>query len=158
GQIPTNKSNVDSLLALTQWAWTFDPAVGMINAIKASGYLNAVRNAELRNLIASFEDLSRDTREEDLIVQNIIIKKYVPLVSKYVSMVQRTKYLGDIYVAIDSTRTAPNYKGLFNDREFESLLAYLYTWRADGKMEGENFLKLIVKFINNIEEELENRV
>ena len=64
-----NYQEVDSLLALIQWAWTYDPSMGALNSIKMSGQLNSVRNAELRALITSFEGQINDAKEEWNLIQ-----------------------------------------------------------------------------------------
>ena len=111
-----NYQAVDSLLALIQWAWTYDPSMGALNSIKLSGHLNSVRNAELRVLITDYEDRINDAKEEGKLIQDLIVDKFIPDVNQYISLNQRVKYLGDEYVVGTSTFD-PDYYGLFADKK-----------------------------------------
>lgn len=136
-----NEREIDSLLGMIQWAWTYDPSMGILDAIKLSGHLNSVQNAELRALIATYEDHSQDTREENNLTQDLIINKYMPLVNRYVSLIQRTKFLGEDFVSVSKSNFKPNYKALFKDRELESIIEYIHTWRITELQEGQNLLE-----------------
>jgi hypothetical protein len=98
-----NYQVVDSLLALIQWAWTYDPSMGALNSIKMSGHLNSVQNAELRAMITTYEDRINDAREEGMLIRDMIIDKSVPAVNQYISLNQRVRYIGDEYVIGNST-------------------------------------------------------
>jgi hypothetical protein len=150
----TRTEEVDSLLAQTQWAWTFDPSMGALNSIKMSGYLNAVQNSDLRTLITTYEDLSYDTMEEGKIIQDIIIDRYIPAVNQYVSLNQRLKFLGEDYVVGESKFEA-DYKGLFKDRLLEGIVSYIHTWRIDELGEEENLKKMMENFIATLSIEIE---
>ena len=121
------KSNeLDSLFAEVQWAWTFDPRVGILNSIKTNGKIGAIQNPAIQHFIASFEETVHDADEESLITRSIIVEKYVMLVSKYISLNTRVKYIG---FDVGASKFPANYEGIFNDREIESLLTYIYVWR-----------------------------
>lgn len=135
---------LDSLLAQVQWAWTFNPKVSVLNTIKVNGKLNAIRNPELQKFIASFEELADDSEEESLIVRSLIADKYVLAVSKYLSVSARSKYLG---FNLSESKFQSDYAGVFNDRQIESVLAYIYIWR---ETEGRELNELHQLLLDNI--------
>jgi len=149
-----NYQEVDSLLALLQWAWTYDPSMGALNSIKMSGHLNSVQNAELRAMITKYEDLTNDAREESEIILNLIIDKYTLEVNKYVSLNQRVKYLGDEY-DVGNSAFPLDYEGLFKDRMIEGVISYIHTWRIDELGEEEYLKKMMDEFIAILDDEID---
>jgi hypothetical protein len=147
-----NSQEIDSLLALTQWAWTYDPSMGALNSIKNSGNLISVHNAELRALITDYEDRINDAREESKIIQNLIINKFIPAVNQYVSLHQRAHYLGEEYAFKDSSFN-PDYEGLFEDRNLEGIISYMYIWRIDELKEEQQLRQMMEKFISTLIQE-----
>ena len=147
-----NYQEVDSLLALIQWAWTYDPSMGALNSIKMSGHLNSVQNAELRALITTYEDRINDAKEEGKLIQDLIVDKFIPGVNQYISLTQRVQYLGDEYV-IGSSSFSPDYDGLFKDRILEGIIHYIYIWRIEELKEEEQLKEMMAKFISTLEEE-----
>ena len=150
-------TEVDSLLGVVQWAWTFDPSMGVMDAIKNSGYFNAVQNSKLRKLIASYEELSIDAQEESKILQNLIINRYIPRVNIYLSVIERSKYQDIKYVGVQSSKFKPNYTGLFNDRILESELSYIYTWRVDEALEEEYLYNFMRSFVATLDAEIQGQ-
>jgi len=148
------RTKIDSLLSLIQWAWTYNPATGVLEAIKTSGHMNSVKNAKIRSMIASYEDLSADAQEESKLLQDMIIDQYMPLTSKYISLIERLPFLGKEYVISTQTKFKPNYQALFNDRELESTITYIHTWRIDEMNEERNLKKVMKTFIETLETEL----
>ncbi len=146
------KSNVlDSLLAEVQWTWTFNPRLGILNSIKSNGKIEAIQNLSIEEFITSFEEMANDSEEESLIIRSIIVDKYALLVSKYVSLKLRAKYLG---YPISDSKFKSDYASLFNDREVESLLSYIYIWREDEKQELNKLHAIILKNIAIVENDI----
>ena len=65
--IPETK--FDSLQHNIYNAWTFDPRKGLLNSVIASGQINLISNIELKNQLASFEDMVNDLEEECQAIQ-----------------------------------------------------------------------------------------
>ena len=148
-----NHEELDSILAMIQWAWTYNPQMGTLSAIKNSGEFTSIQNDKLRTMISSYEDMSNDALEESTLIRNLIVEKFVPSVNKYVSLNQRLKYLGEEYV-VGESKFEPDYIGLLNDREIESQISYIYTWRVDELNEGEQFKMTMERFITTIQDEI----
>lgn len=155
GHVYKNTQELDSILSLIQWAFTFNPELGSLNSIKNAGKLNYIQNERLRSLISSFEDMSKDALEESIIIRNLIIDKYVPSVNQYVSLNQRLKFLGDDYV-VGKSKFDPDYNGLLEDRTLESLISYIHTWRIDELDEANNLKKVMREFIDVINKEIKD--
>ena len=149
--VPKNKNEIDSLLTLAQWAWTYDPAMGALNAIKLSGHMNSVTNAELRKQIALYEDLTEDAQEESNLLREIIVNKYIPELSQYVNLIDRLKFLGAEYQILEGTKFSKDYDALFNDRSIENTLTYMHTWRVDERGEYDNLQQIMALFIAALE-------
>ena len=147
-----NYQDVDSLMALIQWAWTYDPSMGALNSIKMSGHLNSVQNAELRAMITTYEDRINDAKEEGKLIQDLIVDKFIPSVNQYVSLYQRVRYLGDEYV-VGPSSFSPDYDGLFKDRNLEGIIHYIFIWRLEELKEEEQLKLMMEKFINTLKEE-----
>jgi hypothetical protein len=143
--------NLDSLLAQVQWAWTFNPKLSVLNSIKVNGKIGAIQNPAIQAFIASFEEMADDSEEESLVVRSIIADKYVLAVSKYISVSSRAKYLG---FHLSESKFQSDYKGVFNDREIESVLAYIYVWRENEGKELAQLHRLLLEDIKIMENEI----
>ena len=151
GVKPSESSQeVDSLLALIQWAWTYDPSMGALNSIKMSGHLNSVQNAELRAMITNYEDWINDAKEEGKLIQDLIVDQFIPGVNQYISLNQRVRYLGEEY-AIGNSSFSPDYEGLFADRVLEGIISYIYIWRIEELKEEELLKQMMEMFISTLE-------
>jgi hypothetical protein len=147
-----NHQEVDSLLALIQWAWTYDPSMGALNSIKMSGHLNSVQNAELRAMISTYEDRINDAKEEGKLIQDLIVDKFIPAVNQYISLNQRVRYLGDEYVIGNSTFD-PDYEGLFKDKSLEGIIHYIFIWRIEELKEEEQLKEMMELFLQTLRKE-----
>lgn len=142
---------LDSLLAEAQWAWTFNPRMGVVKSIISTGQIKNVQNPALRMFITSFEDITNDSQEESLVNNKLITDQYIPLVNQYVGEGNRGKYLG---FPLKESRFKSNYKKLFTKREFESLIAYMYVWRVDQESEETELNNQIEKGLKILEQEV----
>jgi hypothetical protein len=143
--------SIDSLLAEAQWAWTFNPRMGVVKSIISTGQIKHITNTDLRIFITSFEDMINDSQEESEMNNKLIIEQFIPLVNQYVGEGNRGKYLG---FDLTDSKFKSNYKGLFSNREFESLVTYMYVWRADQQTEEIEVCNRIVTGLKILEQEL----
>jgi Family of unknown function (DUF6090) len=143
---------IDSLFAEVQWGWIFNPETSVLNSIKTTNQFNIIRNQKIKDFITTYEELVTDAQEESIIIQDLIINKYVPQVSKFISLKNRLYYTG--YKSLSPSKFKSDYSGLFNDREIESTLAYIYAWRIVELEEERKILKLTREFITVVDSEL----
>ena len=146
---------IDSLFAEVQWGWIFNPETSVLSSIKTTNQFHVIRNQKIKDFITTYEELVTDAQEESLIIQNMIINKYVPQVSKFISLQDRLFYVG--YKGLSRSKFKSDYKGLFNDREIESTLAYIYGWRLVELEEERKILQMTSEFISVVDIELENQ-
>ena len=151
GQFKTDE--LDSLFAEVQWTWTFDPKISVLNSIKMSSQINAIQNLKILSFITTYEESVKDAQEESLIIRSLIVDKYVPLVSRYISEAKRAKYIG--FKEIGGTKFKSDYAGIFDDREAESLLVYIYIWRLSELDEHQDILTMIKDCISLVEDEID---
>ena len=148
-------SELDSLLGICQWAWTYDPLMGVPISIRASGQINTIRNSELRLFIASFEEMVRDVQEEGNLLREVIVEQFMPMVGKYVSSNNRSHFIGEGYAIVEKSVFESDYEGLFADRELENLITYIHVWRKDQLREEQAFLKRLDEMLMILDSELE---
>lgn len=148
-------SELDSLLGVCQWAWTYDAVMGVPISIRTSGQINTIQNSELRLFVASFEEVVRDVQEEGNLLRHIIVDQFMPMVGKYVSSNNRSSYIGEGYAIVEKSVFESDYKGLFADRELENLITYIHVWRNDQLLEEKAFLKRLDEILVVLNSELQ---
>ena len=142
----------DSLLYNFQNVWTFNPRKGLLNSIIASGQINLITNAELKNQLASFEDLVNDMQEEQDAV-SLLNAKFNEVLGEYINTGRPNKIGYKVFV---NEGFKSDYTGLFKDIEVYNLINNLITWRYDIKGEEIEQLQSIDRILVLINEELEN--
>jgi hypothetical protein len=143
---------LDSLFAQVQWAWTFNPRLGIVNSIKTTGKIGSIRNPTIQDFITSFEERANDTAEESLITRSLIVDKYVLAVSRYISLNARARYLG---FKVNRSRFPSNHAAIFQDREIESLISYIFIWRENEIDELSNLQVMLSKHISIVSNDLQ---
>ena len=144
---------LDSLFAEVQWTWTFDPKISVLNSIKMSNQISAIQNLKILSFITSYEESVKDAQEESLVIRSLIVDKYVPLVSRYISEMNRAKFIG--YKQLVRSKFKSDYAGIFADREAESLLAYIYVWRVSELDEEQDIVAMMKECISLVESEMD---
>jgi hypothetical protein len=142
----------DSLLYNFQNVWTFNPRKGLLNSIIASGQINLITNAELKNQLASFEDLVNDMQEEQDAV-SLLNAKFNEVLGEYINTGRPNKIGYKVFV---NEGFKSDYTGLFKDIEVYNLINNLITWRYDIKGEEIEQLQSIDRILVLINEEIEN--
>jgi Family of unknown function (DUF6090) len=144
-------AELDSLVAEVQWAWTFDPRLGVLNSIKTTGKINIIRNPKIQSFITSFEEEANDSREESLTMKSLILTQFMPITNQYISANDRDRYLG---IDVSRSKFLPDHAGFFNDRACESLIGYMYFWRMDELNEEEELLATLDESIAIVKSEI----
>jgi hypothetical protein len=129
--------------------------MGVPISVRTSGQINIIRNLELRQFIASFEEMVRDVQEEGRLIRQMIVNQFMPLVGKYVSSNNRSHFLGEGYAVVPKSVFISDYEALFADRQLEDLITYIHVWRNDQLSEESAFLELLVNIEKLLEAELD---
>jgi len=143
---------LDSIVYNIQNAWTFNPRKGLLNSIIASGQISLISNVELKNQLASFEDLVNDAQEEQDAVSLLNARLNVAL-DEYLNRGRANKIGYNVFVN-DGFKS--DYNSLFKDYRVYNLINNMNTWRYDIKYEEKEQLKSIDKILVLITEELNN--
>ena len=143
---------LDSIVYNIQNAWTFNPRKGLLNSIIASGQISLISNVELKNQLASFEDLVNDAQEEQDAVSLLNARLNVAL-DEYLNRGRANKIGYNVFVN-DGFKS--DYNSLFKDYRVYNLINNMNTWRYDIKYEEKEQLKSIDKILDLITEELNN--
>jgi len=144
-------ATLDSLFAQVQWAWTFDPELSNLISIKANGKIAIIQDPVIQSFVSSFEESTKDSEEESLVLRSLITNKYVMMVSKYISESARANYLG---TPTPKSKFPSDYNGIFNDREVESVLSYIYVWRESEMDELTSLQKKLSENLAVVEKEI----
>jgi len=140
----------DSLLYNFQNVWTFNPRKGLLNSVIASGKINLITNAELKNELASFEDLVNDVKEEQEAV-SLLNAKFNGVLAEYINTGRPNKIGYRVFVNEGFTS---NYNGFFKNIIGYNLISNIITWRYDIKDEELEQLQSIDRILELIKEEL----
>ncbi len=143
---------LDSLFAQVQWIWPLNYQMSVLNSIKLFGDHQVLQNPQIQLFVNSFEESTKDASEETLLLKNVIVNQYAPRVSKYISMSLRVKYLG---YDLGKSKFKSDYNGIFNDRETESTLTYIYMWRLEEIKGLQSIRENLLKNIAIVKKELE---
>jgi len=146
--IPTAK--FDSLQFHIQNVWTFNPRKGLLNSVITSGQINLISNAELKNQLASFEDMVDDTDEE---VQEIseLGQKFYAITSEYID-VGKQNALG--YNTFVNKGFQSDYNRFFKDIRIYNIISNEATWNYDLLGEEKEIMKSIKRIKELIKLEL----
>jgi hypothetical protein len=142
----------DSMLYDFQNVWTFNPRKGLLNSNIASGQINLISNVELKNLLASFEDLVNDVQEEQDAV-NLLNARYLEAIDEYINIGNRN-VIG--YKTTVNEGFKSDYYRYFNDIRVYNLINEITSWRYDINDEETEQLQSIDRILELIGEELNN--
>ena len=149
-KIPERK--LDSLLYNFQQVWTFNPRKGLLNSIITSGQINLISNVELKNHLASFEEMVDDTQEEQDAI-SILNDRYNTIIAGYLNRGNQNR-IG--YKANVNDSFKSDYNVYFKDIRVYNLINNIITWREDIKREQTEQKQSIDRILVLIDKELKN--
>lgn len=120
---------LDSLFGAVQWAWSFEPKLSVLNSIKSTGQIDLIKDEKIRLFITTFEESTKGGQSISLFLREFMRDQYVPSVSRFISQRNRVIHIG--FSEVKQSRFKSNYDELFNSKEVESHLTYVYVWRKD---------------------------
>ena len=151
----------DEMFGLMQELFTWyavNEEFNIIDMLYSSGKINMISNDSLKNKLISWPDYMEEMLEEQRVLQNLVVNDLNPLISTYISsanLLNSYKQKSDSTTTYNESPHRNDFKGLFNDRGFESLIAQKYIYLI-ANIEDTNILiseaKSILKII---EKELE---
>ena len=114
GPVPAPDSTAILLRRAFVDAFSYNPSVGVLEGLIASGDLGLIRDTELRNLLASWPAQLEENGEDEAWVFKDVQEIYIPYLNSAVAA--RAIWAG-------SVGPHPDYSGVFGSDEFEELVA-----------------------------------
>jgi hypothetical protein len=145
--IPTAK--FDSLQFHIQNVWTFNPRKGLLNSVIASGKINLISNIELKNQLASFEDMIDDTQEEVSEI-SFLGQIFYSITREYIDAGKQNA-LG--YNTFTNDGFQSDYNRFFKDIRVYNIINNETTWNYDLLAEELEIMKSTTRILELIAEE-----
>lgn len=131
----------DSLQFHIQNVWTFNPRKGLLNSVITSGQINLISNIELKNLLASFEDMVDDTAEEVKEI-NFLGQEFNTIINEYINIGKQNALGYSIYV---NKGFQSDYNRFFKDIRIYNIISNETTWSYDLLGEEKEIMKSIIR-------------
>ncbi len=147
---------VDSLLAIIQGYFTYDPATGAIDEIINSGQLSLVRNEELRNQVSNWSrilsDAGKNLKIADDHLYNVLINHLMEHanfrnVPRQVHLFNKTDL-----PKIPPSNFTSDYKAMMTSLQFENLVnqhAWNLMWIINEYMNIRYYLETTISLLEN---------
>jgi hypothetical protein len=130
--------------------WTFNPRKGLLNSVIASGQINIISNVELKNQLASFEDMVNDLEEESQAI-SLLNTKLSSITQDYLNFGKQNA-IG--YKSFVNEGFQSDYNRFFKDIRVYNIINNTSSWRYDLLEEETEIMQSIEKIIELITEEL----
>lgn len=131
----------DSLQFHIQNVWTFNPRKGLLNSVITSGQINLISNIELKNLLASFEDMVDDTAEEVKEI-SFLGQEFNTIINEYINIGKQNALGYSIYV---NKGFQSDYNRFFKDIRIYNIISNETTWSYDLLGEEKEIMKSIIR-------------
>ncbi|MCK0180574.1 DUF6090 family protein [Flavobacteriaceae bacterium S0862] len=140
----------DSLQFHIQNVWTFNPRKGLLNSVITSGQINLISNVELKNQLASFEDMVNDMEQE---IQEISLlgTQFYSTTSEYIN-IGKQNALG--YKTFVNEGFQSDYDRFFKDFRVYNYINNETTWSYDLLGEEIELMRSIKRILELIKQEL----
>jgi Family of unknown function (DUF6090) len=145
------EAKFDSLQYFIFNGWTFDPRKGLLNSVIASGQINLISNVELKNQLASFEDMVNDLEEESQSIR-LLNAKLASIQSEYINVGKQNAISYKVFV---NEGFQSDYNRFFKDIRVYNIINNASSWRYDLLDEETKIMQSIKRILELIAEELE---
>lgn len=144
------EAKFDSLQYHMENTWTFNPRKGLLNSAIASGEINLISNVELKNQLASFEDMVNDIEEE---IQEIRLlgAKLTSIINEYINMGKQNE-IG--YEAFVNEGFQSDYNRFFKDIRVYNIINNETSWSFDLLDEETEIMQSTERILELIAEEI----
>jgi type II secretory pathway pseudopilin PulG len=151
-----NTNELDSLLGAVQWAWSFEPQLSVLNSIKSTGQIDIIKDEKVKNFITTFEESTKGSQSISLFLRDFMRDQYVPSVSQFISQRNRMVHIG--FAEVQYSKFKSSYEELFNSREVESHLTYVYVWRKDEVVALKYIQSSLIESIELIDKSISKKL
>lgn len=125
---PYSKHQLDSLTSELFINPTYNGQSETLNILFNSGKINIISNDSIKNALVLWPQQIEDVTEDEIYASNIHFKSLQPIVIRYVSLFDvynklNFKSYSTVFNYPTKSTFMSDYEGMFNDREFEGVLA-----------------------------------
>jgi len=143
------EAKFDSLQFHIQNVWTFNPRKGLLNSVITSGKINLISNIELKNLLASYEDMVDDTTEEVREI-SLLGENFYSITNDYIN-VGKQNSIG--YKTFTNKGFKSDYNRFFKDIRVYNSISNETTWNYDLLGEEKEIMKSTKRILELIVKE-----
>jgi hypothetical protein len=144
---------LDSILEIITYNYTTNLSSTIYKSSMNSGKIELIKNTELKNRIASFEDQYKDFQEEEVIAQELTNNQIIPFINDNVNV----RYPFGERNEKELQQDVLDYKKLVTNINFRNRLITLKGVCWDVTSEGKVIREQIEKIINEIDTVLKNK-
>lgn len=145
-----SEAKFDSLQNNIYNAWTFNPRKGLLNSVITSGQINLITNVELKNQLASFEDMVNDLEEESQAI-SLLNAKLILITGEYLNI---GKLNAINYKTFVNEGFKSDYNRFFKDIRVYNIVNNGASWRYDLLDEESKIMQSINRILVLINKEL----
>ncbi|MFT6828113.1 MAG: hypothetical protein ACJAZV_001404 [Roseivirga sp.] len=145
---------LDSLLSLTETAWTFESRDGYIKSIIATGNIDYIRNEQLKSLLTAYEGSVEDATEENKKVEMLYHDRLWPTIDGKINLIDRLKAYGPQYNAFPNGSYQSDYQWFFQSRIVEDIISNIEGWRVSVMQDEQKLMVFLNEMVDLIDVEL----
>jgi len=154
------KHQLDSILSILIIGPTYNSQTKTLEVLFNSGKINLITNSSIKDRLVSWPTCVEDMKEGELQDVQVLRDQIIPLLNTYVSFfdLNRTFNFKDYNMFDKSLQSAypGNYKGLFEDRNFENALSLRELYTNVALIETDELIKEADAIIHLINKYLES--
>ena len=153
------KKQLDSLLAVLFINPTYNGQSETLNILFNSGKINIISNDAIKNALVLWPQQVVDMTEDEVYSSNIVYNSLYPILKRYVSIFDINKeiqYKYKLFNYSEPSSFTSDYKGLFNDKEFEGTLASRELSLSVSLIQTRELIDTAKTIIDNIEKDINN--
>lgn len=148
--------SLNSLIAIVNNNYTFDPFQGIYNSIINSGKIELISNDLLKERISMFQDLIMDYQEEEDMTFDFAIRVLHPILLSNTTLDNYDFFTGKSEISTsEENRIKEKYIRLIESEEYESALVFLSAFMTAIFTEGPVLREEMVSIISLLESEIE---
>ncbi|OEK04214.1 DUF6090 family protein [Roseivirga misakiensis] len=155
----SDTKHLDSLLGKSIFTPTYNGKNSSLSIIINSGKINLLKNESLKSMLLKWPQQVEDMTEGELDAKKLTYNTWVPLISSYTSTNDwfvNGEFSNVLPFRKRKTSVKKNYKGLFEDDQFENIISLLELLYISGKLETEGLINQAEKIIGAIANEYPN--
>jgi len=152
-----NIAHLDSLLGKSIFTPTYNGKNSSLAIIINSGKINLIKNEELKSLLLKWPQQVEDMTEGEQDAKMLTYDTWIPLISAYTSSNDwfiNGEFSNVLPFKKRKTTVKKNYKGLFEDDQFENTITMLELLYINGKLETEKLYERAENIMGIISKEL----